>query len=63
MNEELKRKYAEMLISMSADFLMGGITWETFVSNTEIAAKGMRSVEAPSKGAHCEQETRKEDGP
>ena len=61
--KDIKQKYAEMFISMSTDFLMGGITWETFVSNTVIAAKSMLSVEAPSKDAHCEQETRKEDGP
>ena len=61
--KDLKQKYAEMFIAMSYDFLKGGITWGTFVSNTEIAAKGMRSVEAPSKDAHCELETRKEDGP
>ena len=61
--EDLKRKYAEMFITMSYDYLKGGITWETFVSNTERSARSMRSVEAPSKDAHCEQETRKEDGP
>lgn len=61
--KDLKQKYAEMFISMGTDFLMGRISWRTFVSNTEIAAKAMLSVEAPSKDAHCEQETRKEDGP
>jgi len=61
--KDLKQKYAEMFINMSTDFLMGGITWETFVSNTVIAAKYMLSVEAPFKDAQCELETRKEDGP
>lgn len=58
----MKQKYAKMFIAMSTDFLLGGITWETYVKNTERALNGMREVQAPSKGAHCELETRKEDG-
>ena len=42
MEDSEKRKYAEMFVSMSLDFLRGGITWETFVANTEIAARNMR---------------------
>jgi hypothetical protein len=63
MREDIKRDYAEMFITMSYDYLRGGITWETFILNIEIAVKSMRSAEAPSKDAHCELETRKEDGP
>lgn len=44
MDDKLRRKYAEMFISMSYDFLQGGITWETYVSNTEIALRGMQKL-------------------
>ena len=32
-NNEKTKKHAEMLLSMSTDFLMGGINEETFISN------------------------------
>ena len=48
-DKELKDKYAKMFIAMSTDFLMRGITWETYVRNTEIAEKNMRQL--PSVGS------------
>lgn len=42
MREDIKRDYAEMFITMSYDYIKGGITWETFVRNTEIAANNMK---------------------
>jgi hypothetical protein len=38
MSEEEKAEYAKMLIAMSTDYLMAGITWETFVSNLKIVS-------------------------
>ena len=37
---------------------MGDTSWEA-----HDLREGLRLVEAPSEDAHCEQETRKEDGP
>jgi hypothetical protein len=48
MDDDIKRKYAKMFIDMSTAYLMDGITWDTFVSNVEIAARLMQSVETPS---------------
>ena len=48
MDDDIKRKYAKMFIDMSTAYLMDGITWDTFVSNVEISARLMQSVETPS---------------
>ncbi len=39
MNETEHKKYAELLIAMATDFLMGGITFGTFKSNLKIMIK------------------------
>jgi hypothetical protein len=39
------KKYAEMMIAMSTDYLMGGITEETYKSNLGIVA----SILAPKE--------------
>jgi len=36
MDKQEQKKYAELTISMATDFLMKGITFETFISNLKI---------------------------
>ena len=34
-----QKRYAELLVSMTTDFLMNGITWGTFKSNLKMLIK------------------------
>jgi len=42
MKKEEIKKYAELLISMSSDYLQGGIDDGTFTANLEIIAKQVK---------------------
>jgi len=44
MNIEQK-KYAELLIAMATDFLMGNLTFGTLKSNLKIAIKNMEKLD------------------
>jgi hypothetical protein len=44
MKQELE-KYAELIISMSTDYLLGKITGETYVANLKMIAKDNLKVE------------------
>ena len=39
MNQEEKEKYSDLIMSMSLDFKMGKISWETYTKNLEWISK------------------------
>lgn len=61
MEEAEKKKYAKMFFMMTTDYLMDAITWETYLTNAEIAIKKMTEkcetceykVNAPHDGFWC----------
>ena len=44
-------KYAHLIVSMSTDFLMGGITEATYKQNLRIALKNMKGNEVAGSEA------------
>jgi len=42
MNKEEKQKYAEIIISLSTDFLLEKITWDHYISTIELIVKKLK---------------------